>query len=91
MDEDFKKREDGGFDILIYQSKTNRRVEIGNRGKAADKFILPNNPDIIGVYENICPTALKWLSQIFIFKNVTNQMLYIQDAGIREFMLDKTD
>ncbi|PKK62987.1 hypothetical protein RhiirC2_717304 [Rhizophagus irregularis] len=74
MDEDFKKREDGGFDILIYQSKTNQRVEIGNRGKAADKFILPNNPDIIGVYENICPTALKWLSQIFIFKNVTNQM-----------------
>ncbi|PKB96705.1 hypothetical protein RhiirA5_434392 [Rhizophagus irregularis] len=87
MDEDFKKREDRGFDILIYQSKTNQRVEIGNRGKAADKFILPNNPDIIGVYENICPTALKWLSQIFIFKNVTNQM----DAGIREFMLDKTD
>ncbi|CAB4443261.1 unnamed protein product [Rhizophagus irregularis] len=47
MDEDFKKREDGGFDILIYQSKTNQQVEIGNRGKAADNFILPNNPDII--------------------------------------------
>ncbi|EXX56299.1 hypothetical protein RirG_217400 [Rhizophagus irregularis DAOM 197198w] len=86
MAENFKKREDGGFDILIYRSKTNQRVEIGNRGKA-DKLILPNNPDIIGVYENICPTVLKWLSQIFIFKNVTNQM----DAGMREFMLDKTD
>ncbi|CAG8776006.1 14088_t:CDS:2, partial [Rhizophagus irregularis] len=50
MAEDFKKREDGGFNILIYRSKTNQRVEIGNHGKA-DKLILLNNPDIIGVYE----------------------------------------
>ncbi|CAB4430368.1 unnamed protein product [Rhizophagus irregularis] len=49
MAEDFKKHEDGGFDILIYRSKTNQQVEIGNCGKA-DKLILPNNPDIIGLY-----------------------------------------
>ncbi|GBB93623.1 hypothetical protein RclHR1_02200004 [Rhizophagus clarus] len=50
MAEDFKKCEGGGYDVLIYRSKTNQRVEIGNRGKA-DKLILPNNSDIIEVYE----------------------------------------
>ncbi|RIA92152.1 hypothetical protein C1645_821038 [Glomus cerebriforme] len=57
MAEDFKKREDGGYDVFIYRSKTNQRIEIGNCEKA-DKLILLNNPDIIEVYEkdlSYCP------------------------------------
>ncbi|GBC38325.2 zinc finger MYM-type protein 2-like [Rhizophagus irregularis DAOM 181602=DAOM 197198] len=68
MAENFKKREDGGFDILIYRSKTNQRVEIGNRGKA-DKLILPNNPDIIGVYENISLYTGCWYERIHVGQN----------------------
>jgi hypothetical protein len=46
----FKKRDDGGYDVVIYRSKTNQRGFISNKGKA-DHLILPNQPEIIKDYE----------------------------------------
>ena len=47
--EDFKKRDDGGFTVYIYRSKTNQRGAFGNRGKA-DKILIPYNEEIIQYY-----------------------------------------
>jgi len=47
--EDFKKRDDGGFTVYIYRSKTNQRGVFGNRGKA-DKILIPYNEEIIQYY-----------------------------------------
>ena len=47
--EDFKVREDGGFTVYIYRSKTNQRGASGNRGKA-DKIIIPYNDEIMEYY-----------------------------------------
>ncbi|GES80012.1 hypothetical protein GLOIN_2v1470960 [Rhizophagus clarus] len=46
----FKKRKDGGYDVIIYRSKTNQRGFISNKGKA-DYLLLPNQPEIIEYYE----------------------------------------
>ena len=46
----FKKRNDGGYDVIIYRSKTNQRGFISNKGKA-DHLILPNQLEIIYDYE----------------------------------------
>ncbi|PKC56222.1 hypothetical protein RhiirA1_474305 [Rhizophagus irregularis] len=48
--EDFKKREDGGFTVYIYRSKTNQRGAFGSRGKA-DKILIPYNEEIIQHYD----------------------------------------
>ncbi|CAB4435555.1 unnamed protein product [Rhizophagus irregularis] len=48
--EDFVKREDGGFTVYIYRSKTNQRGAFGSRGKA-DKILIPYNEEIISYYE----------------------------------------
>jgi len=48
--EDFVKREDGGFTVNIYRSKTNQRGAFGSRGKA-DKILIPYNEEIISYYE----------------------------------------
>ncbi|CAG8555067.1 6713_t:CDS:2 [Funneliformis mosseae] len=47
--EDFKKREDGGFTVYIYHSKTNQRGAFRNRGKA-DKILIPYNEEFIQYY-----------------------------------------
>lgn len=47
--EDFEVREDGGFTVYIYRSKTNQRGAFGNRGKA-DKVIIPYDDEIIQYY-----------------------------------------
>jgi hypothetical protein len=48
--EDFVKKEDGGFTVYIYRSKTNQRGAFGGRGKA-DKILIPYNEEIIQYYE----------------------------------------
>jgi hypothetical protein len=55
--EDFKKREDGGFTVYIYRSKTNQQGAFGNRGRA-DKVIIPYNKEVIQYYDryiSLCP------------------------------------
>jgi len=46
----FKKRNDGGFDVYIYRSKTNQRGLLSDHGKA-EKLTIPNRAEIIGDYE----------------------------------------
>jgi len=50
MIDDFKKRPDGGFDVWIFRSKANQRVNSGHRGKG-EKLILPNNSILINDYD----------------------------------------
>jgi integrase len=50
MVDDFKKRPDGGFDVWIFRSKANQRVNTNHRGKG-EKLILPNNPILINDYD----------------------------------------
>ncbi|RIA88983.1 hypothetical protein C1645_825481 [Glomus cerebriforme] len=49
--EDFKKYENGDYNVFIYRTKTNQQIKIGNHEKA-DKLILSNNPDIIEITNN---------------------------------------
>jgi len=50
MIDDFKKRSDGGFDVWIFRSKANQRVNTNHRGKG-EKLILPNNSILINDYD----------------------------------------
>ncbi|CAB4442045.1 unnamed protein product [Rhizophagus irregularis] len=53
----FVKREDEGFTVYIYRSKTNQRGAFGSRGNA-DKILIPYNKEIISYYEKYissCP------------------------------------
>ena len=50
MIDDFKKRPDGGFDVWIFRSKANQRVNSGHRGKG-EKLILSNNSILINDYD----------------------------------------
>ncbi|PKY59878.1 hypothetical protein RhiirA4_482997 [Rhizophagus irregularis] len=50
MVDDFKKRPDGGFDVWIFRSKANQRVNTNHRGKG-EKLILSNNPILINDYD----------------------------------------
>ncbi|CAB4432925.1 unnamed protein product [Rhizophagus irregularis] len=50
MVDDFKKRPDGGFDVWIFRSKANQRVNTNHRRKG-EKLILPNNPILINDYD----------------------------------------
>lgn len=46
----FKKRNDGGFDVYIYRSKTNQRG-LNDHGKA-EILTIPNKVDVINDYES---------------------------------------
>lgn len=50
MMDDFKKRPDGGFDVWIFRSKANQRVNTNHRGKG-EKLILPNNSILVNDYD----------------------------------------
>ncbi|CAB4424878.1 unnamed protein product [Rhizophagus irregularis] len=50
MVDDFKKKPDGGFNVWIFRSKANQRVNTNHRGKG-EKLILPNNPILINDYD----------------------------------------
>jgi len=50
MIDDFKKRPDGGFDVWIFRSKTNQRVNTNHREKG-EKLILPDNSILVNYYD----------------------------------------